>query len=140
MGVKPAAVAALVAAAFVSSASSAEDLITPQTGTPMTMFYVSIPLGGDTAKQRAPSYGLAFQGKRQYETVLVDSRMLNLAEGLLAGIEAKWLIAGGLAVAGGVYLANRDNGRSNNYSSSQNNQQNSPPPPPSCDPADPCKK
>jgi hypothetical protein len=88
----------------------------------------------------APSYGLAFQGKRQYETVLVDSRMFNFAEGLLAGLEAKWIIAGALAVGGGVYMANKDKGRSNNYSSSQNNQQNSPPPPPACDPNDPCKK
>ena len=140
MGVKPAAVAALVASAFMSAPSIADDIITPQTNTPMTMFYVSIPLGGGTAKQTAPTYGLAFQGKRQYETVLVDSRMFTFAEGLVAGLEAKWLIAGGLAVAGGVYLANKDKGRSSSYSGSQNNQQNSPPPPPPCDPADPCKK
>ena len=140
MGVKPAAVAALVASAFVSATSNADDIINPQTSTQTTMFYVSIPLGGGTAKQMAPTYGLAFQGKRQYETVLIDSRMFTLAEGLVAGLEAKWLVAGGMAVAGGVYLANKDNGRSNNYSSTQNNQQNSPPPPPPCNPADPCKK
>jgi len=90
------------------------------------------------------AYGLALQGKRQYETVMIDSRTFNLAEGLLAGIEAKWLIAGGLAVAGGVYLASKDKGRSNNYSSSQNQQQQNQPPqqpaPPGCDPNDPCKK
>lgn len=140
MGVKPAAVAALVAAAFASTASNADEIVNPQLATPMTMFYVSIPLGGGTARQQAPTYGLAIQGKRQYETVLIDSRLLNFAEGLLAGVEAKWLIAGAVAVGGGVYLANKDKGRSNNYNGSQNNQQNSPPPPPPCDPNDPCKK
>ena len=140
MGVKPAAVAALVAAAFASATANADEIVNSQLTTPMTMFYVNIPLGGGTAKQTAPTYGLALQGKRQYETVLIDSRMLTFAEGLLAGIEAKWLIAGALAVGGGVYMANKDKGRSNNYSGSQNNQQNSPPPPPPCDPADPCKK
>ena len=130
------------AALSASAPSIADDIMLQQQLTaPTTMFYVSIPLGGHTPKERAPSYGLALQGKRQYETVMIDSRTFNLAEGLLAGIEAKWLIAGGLAVAGGVYLASKDKGRSNNYSSSQNQQQNSPPPPPpACDPNDPCKK
>lgn len=137
MGVKQ--VAAFAAALFASAPSLADDVVFQQT-VPMTMFYVSIPLGATSAKQQAPSYGLALQGKRSYETVLVDSRMFNFAEGLLAGIEAKWVIAGALAVGGGVYLANKDKGRSNSYSGSQNNQQNNPPPPPPCDPADPCSK
>ncbi|HUQ26223.1 MAG TPA: hypothetical protein VM140_11165 [Burkholderiales bacterium] len=135
MGVKQ--VAAFAAALFASAPSLADDVVFQQT-VPMTMFYVSIPLGATTAKQQAPTYGFALQGKRQYETVLVDSRMFTFAEGLLAGIEAKWLIAGALAVGGGVYLANKDKGRSDNYSGSQNRQQNSPPPPPPCDPD--CKK
>ena len=136
---------ALFAAALSASAPSfADDIMQQQLTVPTTMLYVSIPLGGHTLKERAPSYGLALQGKRQYETVMIDSRTFNLAEGLLAGIEAKWLIAGGLAVAGGVYLASKDKGRSNNYSSSQNQQQQNQPPqqpaPPGCDPNDPCKK
>ena|SRR5678815_740917 len=141
MGVKQ--VALFAAALSASAPSFADDVMLQQAlTTPMTMFYVSVPLGGVSAKERTLSYGLALQGKRQYETVMIDSRTFSLAEGLLAGIEAKWLIAGGLAVAGGVYLATKDKGRSNNYSASQNNQQNSPPPPapPACDPSDPCKK
>jgi hypothetical protein len=131
----------LFAAALSASAPSIADdvILQQQLTTPMTMFYVSVPLGGHTAKERAFSYGLALQGRRQYETEKIDSRTFNLAEGLLAGIEAKWLIAGGLAVAGGVYIASKDKGRSNNYSSSQNQQQNSPPPPPPAN-CDPCKK
>lgn len=137
MGVKQ--VAAFAAALVASAPSLADDVVLQQT-MPVTMFYVSIPLGATNAKQQAPSYGLALQGKRPYETVLVDSRMFNFAEGLLAGIEAKWVIAGALAVGGGVYLANKDRGRSDSYSGSQNRQQNSPPPPPPCDPNDPCAK
>jgi len=132
--------AALFAAALTASAPSiADDFFAQQLATPMTMFYVSIPLGGHTDKERAPSYGLALQGRRPYETVMIDQRTFSLAEGLLAGIEAKWLIAGGVVLAGGAYLATKDRGRSDNYSSSQNKQQNSPPPPPPPN-CDPCKK
>src|SRR5262245_34883606 len=142
MGVKPATVAAFVAAAFVSAPSNADEFNQPQLNAPVTMFYVSIPLGATTAKQSAPSYGLALQGKRQYETVMVDSRMFNLAEGLIGGIAAKWLLAGALVAGAGVYAVSRDKKRSENYSSSQNQQQNNAPPPqtPPADCNDPCKK
>jgi hypothetical protein len=132
MGVKPAAVAALVASAFVSAPSNADEIVNPQITTPLTMFYVSIPLGGATARERAPAYGFALQGKRQYETVYVDTRTLNAFEGMLAGIEAKWLIAGAVVVGAGAYAVSKDRKRSDSYSSSQNQQQNNPPPPP-CD-------
>jgi hypothetical protein len=137
MGVKPAAVAALVASAVVSVPSNADE-INPQSqiSTPLTMFYVSLPLGGSTAKERAPAYGFALQGKRQYETVRVDTRTLNAFEGLIAGIEAKWVIAGAVVVGAGAYAVSKNNDRSNNYSGSQNQQQNNQPPP--CDNA--CKK
>ena len=129
----------LVAAALIASAPAQADETQIQNTVPMTMLYVSVPLGGTTAKDRSLAYGLALQGKRQYETVYVDSRTFNAFEGALAGLEAKWLIAGGLAVAGGVYLSRRSDDRANSYSSSQNQQQNnSLPPPPPC--TDPCAK
>lgn len=139
MGVKPAAVAALFAAAFVSAPSNADELFNNQQVSPATMFYVSIPLGGVTAKQRAPSYGLALQGRRQYETIQIDSRLLNAFEGAaLGGIEIKWLIAGAVVVGAGAYAVSQDKKRSDNYQGSQNQQQNTPPP--ACDPNDPCAK
>ena len=145
MGVKPAAVAAIIASAFVSAPSNADE-INPQSQitTPLTMFYVSIPLGGLSAKERAPAYGFALQGKRQYETVRVDTRTLKAFEGAFAGIEAKWLIAGAVVVGAGAYAVSKDRKRSDNYSGSQNQQQQNSPPqqpaPPGCDPNDPCKK
>ena len=136
MGVKQLTV---LAAALIASAPTQAQESQIQSTVPMTMLYVSIPVGATTAKERTLSYGFALQGKRQYETVYLDSRMFNAFEGLVAGIEAKWLIAGGLAVAGGVYMSRRDGGRSDSYSGSQNNQQNSTPPaPPPC--TDPCAK
>jgi hypothetical protein len=130
---------ALLAAIGTSLAVHADEILHPQSSAPMTMFYVSIPLGAATAKERAPSYGFALQGKRQYEAVRVDSRMLNAFESLLGGIEAKWLIAGGVVVAAGVYAASKDDRRSETYSGSQNQQQNASPPPANCQP-DPCNK
>ena len=133
MGVKPAAVAALVAAAFTSTPSNADDFFNQQAAQ-TTMFYVSIPLGGVNAKQRAPSYGLALQGKRQYETIQVDSHMLNAFEGaLLGGIEAKWLIVGAVVVGAGAYAVSQDKKRSDNYQGSQNQQQQQQQNPPPCD-------
>ena len=123
----------LVAAALIASAPAQADETQLQATVPMTMLYVSVPIGATAAKERTLAYGLALQGKRQYETVYLDSRMFNAFEGVLAGLEAKWLIAGGLAVAGGVYLSRRNDGRSASYSNSQNNQQNNPPPPPCTD-------
>jgi len=129
----------LLAAALIASAPAQADELQVQSTVPMTMLYVSVPIGATNAKERALAYGFALQGKRQYETVYLDSRMFSAFEGMLAGIEAKWLIAGGLAVAGGVYMSRKDGGRSDGYSSSQNNQQNNPPPaPPPC--TDPCAK
>lgn len=123
----------LVAAALIASAPAQAQEPQVQNTVPTAMLYLSIPIGGTTAKEQTLAYGFAFQGKRQYETVYLDSRMLNAFEGVLAGLEAKWLIAGGVAVAGGVYLSRRNDGRSASYSNSQNNQQNNPPPPPCTD-------
>ena len=126
----------LVAAALIASAPAQAEESQVQNTVPMTMLYVSIPLGATTAKERTLGYGIAFQGKRQYETVHVDSRMLNAFESVLAGIEAKWLIAGGVVVASGVYWSRKDSGRSDNRQNP-----NPPPPPSSCpQPSDPCHK
>ena len=130
-------VAALAAALIASTPSFA---LEPQDGvtTPGTMFYVSIPLGATTAKQQAPSYGLAFQGRRQYETVNVDSRQIRNFADALGGIETKWLIAGGVVIAAGAAVALKNKDRSDNYNNNQNNQQAQQPPCP--DPSNPCPK
>jgi hypothetical protein len=110
-------VATLVAALFVSAPSFADPV---EVTSPLTKFYVSIPLGASTARERTPTFGIAMQGNRPYESVNIDTRMLGF--GPLAVIEAKWLIAGALA-AGGVYAVSRKN---DNRSATYNQQQNTP--------------
>ena len=150
MGVKP--VVVFVAAALAASGSSqAEDFLNPQLASPGTMIYVSIPLGGSNVKERVPSYGFALQGKRQYERVMVDNRMFNAFEGMLAGIEAKWLVAGGLVAAAGIYAVSTsggggggsgggNSGSGGSGGGSSSGQSSTPPAPPPCKQTDPCKK
>jgi hypothetical protein len=57
-----------------------------------TIFYVGIPL----ERQAAPlSFGLRLQN-RDYQAVDIDTRMLHFFA--LGGIEAKWVLAGAVAV------------------------------------------
>ena len=67
-----------------------------------TMFYVSIPLDRPAS---AMSFGMRLQGSRDYQAVDIDSRMLRFVS--LGGLEAKWLLAGALAV-GAVAAAKGD--------------------------------
>ena len=140
MGVKQ--VAAFIALLAAAAPSQANDFLSPQLNSPGAMLYVSVPLGSLTAKERAASYGLALQGSRPYERIMVDSRMFNFVEGVIAGIELKWLIVGAVVVGAGYYATRKDDDRSGGYSGSQNNQQNNnppPPPPADCPQPDPCK-
>src|SRR5688500_12713493 len=91
------AVAAALACAVTPSA--AFELNQPAEG---VKFYFSIPLDARTPKEQAPAFGLQFQGRRAYETVMIDSRMLNFTG---TGIEAKWIIAGVVAAGAGVAVA-----------------------------------
>src|SRR4051812_1810714 len=89
----------------------------PQQAGTTTMFYVSIPLDGRTPKEQKPVYGLALQGRQENQFFAVDTRMLNLLE-TVAGIEAKWIIAGAVATGAGVAIA-----RKNKSTSQQMDQQ-----------------
>jgi hypothetical protein len=97
-------VAALVASTLCAPAMALEPTnLAPNS----TMFYFSIPLDGATPKDRVPSYGLAMRGSRDYQVVNIDSRAMNNmimrleGEGF-AGIEATWLVVGGVAAAAAV--------------------------------------
>lgn len=58
-----------------------------------TVFYVSIPLDRPSSEV---SFGLRLQGNREHQAVNIDSRVLRFVS--LGGIEAKWILAGALAV------------------------------------------
>src|SRR5438552_949240 len=99
--------AALVASTFCAPAIAIEPTsLAPNS----TMFYVSIPLDGKTDKDRAPSFGMAMRGSRDYQVVNIDSRFVNNmimrleGEGFV-GIEATWLVVGGVAAAAAVAVS-----------------------------------
>jgi hypothetical protein len=113
-------VAALVASTFCAPAMALEPTeLAPNS----TMFYFSIPLDGATPKERIPTYGLAMRGSRDYQVVNIDSRALNnmrmsLEGAGFAGIEATWLVVGGVAAAAAVAV-----GKSGSSSVQQQQQQ-----------------
>ena len=92
-----------------------------------TMFYISIPLDGKIEKDRAPSFGMAMRGSRDYQVLNIDSKFVNnmvmrLEEGEgFAGIGATWLIVGGVAAA--AALAVGSSGKSSVQTQQQQQQQ-----------------
>ena len=100
---KLAAIAALVAVATPSLAFDTRDQGSS------TMFYISIPLDYSlTRKQQEWSAGLQLQGKRDYQAVNLDSKMLNFLP--MGGLEAKWIVAGVVAVGAAAAVASKDKG------------------------------
>jgi hypothetical protein len=110
--------AALAALIVISTPSAASDIV--QQSSPGVMFYYSMPLDARNAKERSPAFGLSFQGKRQYETVNLDSRMFNFTG---AGVEAKWIIAGVVAGGAAIAVGSKDKSTSASYQQQQQAQQ-----------------
>jgi hypothetical protein len=109
--------AALTALVLVSTPGLAFELKEPSPG---MMFYVSLPLDARNAKEQAPGFGLSFQGKRQYETVNLDSRMFNF---MGTGVEAKWIVGGAVAVLAALAVGRKDKSTSASYQQQQQAQQ-----------------
>jgi len=83
---------------------------------PSTQLYLRIPIGpAASAADRQPSFGLALKGRRDYQTFMIDSRMfspksMNFDGGILAALEAKWLIVGAGAAAGAYAITRKSGG------------------------------
>jgi len=108
--------AAFAAFVCVATPSAASDTLSQQS--PGVMFYFSIPLDAPRSKKDETfSAGFAIQGKREYETVKIDSRMLNNFIG--GGIEAKWIIAGVVAAGAAVAVASKDKSTSTSQQQQQ---------------------
>jgi hypothetical protein len=105
--------AALAALVLVSTPGVAFEINNPSPG---MMFYVSLPLDARNAKEQAPAFGLSFQGKRQYETVNLDSRMFNF---MGTGVEAKWIVGGVVAVVAALAVGSKDKSTSASYQQQQ---------------------
>jgi hypothetical protein len=98
MGIKQIAVAAALGAAVSISASA----LAQETVTPMTRFFVAIPLDARNAKEQVPNFGLQFQGSRPYQSVKIDYQTFRLLPAAAAGLEMKYIVAGAVAVGAAV--------------------------------------
>lgn len=107
----------VAAAAACTPAAAFDDL--RDTGL-STMFYLSIPLDARSPKEQAPAFGLQLRGQRPYETVRIDSRMFSFLP--LGGLEAKWLIAGGVAVAAAVAAGRKDKSQEQQFEQARQQQ------------------
>lgn len=118
-------IAAVGAAILVATPAVAQDAFKDQA--PGMMVFFSVPLDAKTPKQQMPAFGLSFQGERAYQRVTVDTRMFENAErmgfGPLAGISAKWIIAGVVAGGAVVAVASKDKGTSETRAQQQQEQQ-----------------
>jgi hypothetical protein len=110
------AAVALVGAAAQAVAVEPWD---PRQSVPTVMYYVTIPLDAAVRKEREASLGMMLHGKREYQAVVLDTRMLNFIDG---GIGAKFLIAGAVALGGIAAVAGGGKGAEQQQQAQQNQQ------------------
>ena len=108
----------LAAALIIAAPAAAFDDLR-DTG-PSTMFYLSIPLDARTVKEQRPDFGLQIRGNRAYETVRIDSRMFGFLP--LGGLELKWVVVGGVAVAAAVAAGSKDKAQEQQFQQAQQQQ------------------
>ena len=88
-----------------------------------TMFYISIPLDFQLSRKERQQWtaGLQLQGKRDYQAIRIDSRMLNYFS--LNDIDAKWMIAGLVAAGAAVAIGSKDKTTTSNLQQQQTQQE-----------------
>jgi hypothetical protein len=115
MVIKQLAVSAAVAAATLIAAPA----FSQEIRAPMTTFFVAIPLDATTRKEFTPNFGLQFQGSRPYQAVKVDYQTVRFLPGVLAAMEAKYIVAGAVAVGAAVAVAHKDRKTSTTFAEQQ---------------------
>ena len=119
MGIKHVAVGAVTAAATLFAAEALpQELVVP-----MTKFFVTLPLDARTAKEQMPNFGLQFQGSRPYQSVQVDYQTFKVLPAALAGIEAKYVVAGAVALGAILAVSRKDKKTSESFQQQQAEQQ-----------------
>ena len=115
MLIKHLAVSAAAAAATLFAAPAfSQELVTP-----MTKFFVSIPLDATTKKDFAPNFGLQLQGSRPYQTMQVDYQTFKFLPGVIAAMEIKYIVAGAVAIGAAAAVAHKDKGTSQSFQQQQ---------------------
>jgi hypothetical protein len=111
----------LAAAAAALAFAMPSQAFDPRESGASTVFYISIPL--DSAPGRkAPDWsaGLLLQGKREYQSIHIDSKMLNAFS--LNDIDAKWMIAGLVAAGAAVAIGSKDKSTTSSLQQQQTQQ------------------
>ena len=62
---------------FLKPSSTPKEISAINTVGTSTMFYISIPLDGKIEKDRAPTFGMAMRGSRDYQVLNIDSKFVN---------------------------------------------------------------
>ncbi len=109
-----AASAAAAAATLIAAPAFSQELVTP-----MTKFFVSIPLDASTKKDFTPNFGLQFQGSRPYQTMQVDYQSFKFLPAAIAAMEVKYIVAGAIAVGAAAAVAHKDKGTSQSFQQQQ---------------------
>ena len=112
------AAAAAAAISFFAFPAQAQEV----TRAPMTMFYVSIPVDATSRKDQEMNFGLQFQGGKAYQNVKVDYQTLKFLPAAIAALEAKYIIAGAVAVGAAVAVSKKDSSKSASFAQAQQQQ------------------
>jgi hypothetical protein len=116
-----AALAALILISFPAAAFNDG----PTQQTQGITFFVAIPLDARHVKEEPLYSGLAIQGKRAHENVMIDSRMFNDTRTVNffgTGIGVKWIIAGVVAAGAVAAVATKDKSTTTAYQQQQQQQ------------------
>ena len=112
------AVAAAAAAAALFAAPAFSQAFS-DVRSPMTSFYVAVPLDGATRKDSQWNFGLQFQGSKPYQSVKVDYQTFKFLDAAIAGVEMKYLVVGAVAVGAAVAVAKKDKSQSQSFQQQQ---------------------
>lgn len=121
--VKHLAAIAALAASFAATPSIAQDFRAP-----MTTFYVEVPLDAKSVREQTPAFGLQIQGRQEYQAFRLDTKMLdaysrsNFLPAVIAGIEAKWIVAGAVAATAAIAATRKDKSTSQSMQQQQQQQ------------------
>jgi hypothetical protein len=88
--------------AMLALPCTAQELRTTE---PSVLYFVTIPFGGESRRDREPVIGFSFQGRQASQRLRMDSRILNFIDG---GVEAKYLLVGAVAVGAAALAGSKD--------------------------------
>jgi hypothetical protein len=120
MAISKQIVAAAATLLGVAAPAFAEDN-GPTTASTTVLYYLRLPIDGASSREREPSVGFFFKGKRDYQTFNMERPVNNFLDGGI--LEAKYLIAGAVAAGAAVVAGSKTKSESNQQQQQQQAQQ-----------------